>query len=179
MKCGGCGTTIAILDHSLGEHFCRSCGLIAEENVADYSEVYFTTEEGGKKPSGHAVNHARSYKGLGTVFPNELPTHRGIKPEQKEKTERNFSNALPALQAIWGFWRVPADLRQECAVRYRKLIENGATHGRNSYAMSIAITSVVCQEYGIARNTEEMAKTLNLSHVAVQKCLKAMAEKQG
>lgn len=95
---------------------------------------------------------------------------------EEEKVERNFATALPALRVIWGLWQVPPDLREECAMRYRKMIRKGITHGRNSYAMAIAATFLVCDEYGIARNTEEMAKTMNLSHVAVAKCLKAIGK---
>ncbi len=54
------------------------------------------------------------------------------------------------------------------------MIRKGITHGRNSYAMAIAATFLVCEEYGVTRNTEEMAKTLNLGQVAVEKCLEAI-----
>ena len=167
--CPDCSGKSIIFDSNSGEYYCASCGLVAGQTF-DYS-MHWYGEEG---TSYSQTTFVKAYKGLGTVDPNDLARHKGMEISEGEKVERNFSNALPALRVIWGLWQVPADLREECSMRYRKIIRKGITHGRNSYAMAIAATSVVCGEYGITRNTEELAKTLDLSHIAVLKCLKAM-----
>ena len=169
MRCAGCGGDSVISDSEGGEFYCRICGLVAEQGY-DYS-MHWYGEEG---TSYAQTTFAKAYKGLGAVDPNDLPRHKGMEVSEKEKIERNFLTALPALRVVWGLWQVPADIREECAIRYRKMIKKRITHGRNSYAMAVASTFLVCEEYGIVRNTEELAKTLDLSHVAVSKCLKAI-----
>lgn len=169
MQCLECSSNGVISDPEGGESYCSECGMVAEQGF-DYSMHWY----GDEGTSYRKTDHTRAYKGLGTVDPDSLPRHKGMEITEEERIERNFKTALPALRVVWGLWHVPARIREECAVRYRKMIRKGITHGRNSYAMAVAATFLVCDEYGIARNTEEMAKTMNLSHVAVVKCLKAI-----
>ena len=54
------------------------------------------------------------------------------------------------------------------------MIKKGITHGRNTHAMAIAATFLVCEKYGITRDWKGLAESLNLSLVAVEKCIKAI-----
>ena len=171
MKCLGCSKGIIIVNPKESELCCSNCGLVAEQEY-DYS-MHWYGEEG---TSYATTSFTKINKGLGTVDFQHLPRAKGVKDEEQDKIERNFGNAMPALHAIWGFWRVPAYLREECAIQYRKMIRKGVTHGRNSYSMAIALTFLVCERHGLIRNTEEMAKTLNLSHATVEKCLEAIGK---
>lgn len=171
MRCSGCGKNKGnvISDPDKGEYYCSNCGLVFEQ-MFDYSIRWY----GEKGTNYSTTSFTKVYKGLGTVAGGDLPWHRGMKVTDEDKIERNFSNALPALHAVWGLWHIPSNLREECSIRYRGMIRKGITHGRNSYAMAIAAVFVLCDECGIMRNTEKLAKTFGLSHVAVLKCLKAI-----
>ena len=173
MQCVDCGKDNVISDPEGGEFYCSNCGLVADQGY-DYS-MHWYGEEG---TSYAATSFTKAYKGLGTVSGGDLPWQRGMKATDEDKIERNFSNALPALHAVWGLWQIHPNLREECSIHYRKMIRKGITHGRNSYAMAIAAVFVLCEEYGIVRDTEELAKTFGLSHVAVLKCLKAIETMQ-
>ncbi len=168
--CPDCSKGIIVTNHEVGESYCSNCGLVVDQ-VFDYSMHWY----GDKGTSYQKTSHTRAYKGLGTVDPNSLPRYKGMEVTEEEKIERNFSNASHALHVIWGLWQVPADLREECAINYRKMIKKGITHGRNRHAMAIAATFLVCDKYGINRDWKEMAESLNLSHVTVEKCINAIS----
>ena len=140
MRCPGCNRNSVISDPEGGEFYCSKCGLVSEQGY-DYS-MHWYGEEG---TSYAQTTFSKVNKGLGTVDPNSLPRHKGMEVTEEEKIERNFETALPALRAVWGLWQVPTHIREECAVRYRKMIRKGITHGRNSYTMAIAATFLVCE----------------------------------
>ena len=169
--CPDCGKVIIVTNHELGESYCSRCGFVLEE-AFDYSMRWY----GDEGTNYQKTSHTRAYKGLGTIDPNTLPRHKGMKAVGEEKIERNFANASHALYVVWGLWHVPIGIRAECAIQYRKMIKKGITHGRNKHAMALASTFMICEKHGITRDLEEMLKTLNLSHITVEKCLKAIAE---
>ena len=170
MRCPECSDNNVVTNPNEGESYCSVCGLVIDQ-VFDYSMHWY----GEKGTSYSQTTFAKTYKGLGTIDPNGLPRHKGMKVTEEENIERNFSTALPALRVVWGLWQIPTTLREECAINYRKLIKKSITHGRNSYAMAIAITFILCDKYGIARNVDDLAKYLDLSTVAVSKCIKAIS----
>lgn len=170
LSCDRCKSRNIVLDANHGEYYCSDCGLVAEQAL-DYSMHWY----GDKGTSYYRTTYTRTYKGQGAINPNKLARCKGMKVTEEENIERNFSTALPALRAIWGAWQVPQHIREDCAIRYRKMIRKGITHGRNSHAMAIAATFLVCKEYGITRDWKELAKSLELSTVPVEKCLKAIA----
>lgn len=169
--CSDCSRGIIVTNHEVGESYCSSCGLVVDL-AFDYSMHWY----GDKGTSYRKTDHTRVYKGLGSVDPDDLPRCKGMEVTEEEKLERNFSNASHALHVIWGLWQVPVDLRQECAINYRKMIKKGITHGRNTHAMAIASTFIICDRYGIARKWEELAGFMSLSLSAVQKCIDAISD---
>ena len=171
MQCTDCERESVIFDHERGELYCSYCGLVTDQ-VYDYS-MHWYGEEG---TSYAKVTHTKTYKGLGTVNPDSLPRCKGMKVSEEKKTERNFSNAIQTIRIIWGIWQVPMDIREECAIKYRKMISEGITHGRGTHAMAIAFTFLICEKYGIVKNPEELAKNLKLSYRAVSKCIKAIGK---
>ncbi len=86
------------------------------DQAYDYSMHWY-----GEDGTSYAqTTFSKVNKGLGTVDPNSLPRHKGMEVSEEEKIERNFETALPALRVVWGLWHIPAHIREECAVRYRK-----------------------------------------------------------
>lgn len=171
MRCPDCNRDSLISDSKLVESYCSACGLVTDQ-AYDYSTHWY----GEDGTSYSKATYTKAHKGLGTVNPDNLPRHKGMKVSEEERVERNFSNAIGILRIIWGLWQVPADMREECAMKYRKMIKDGITHGRSTHAMAIASTFLICERNGIARNSEELAKSLKLGYSAVSKCLKAIGE---
>ena len=169
MECLGCGCTSIRFDDSQGESYCSSCGLVMDQ-AFDYSMRWYAD----KGTSYQKTSYTHAYKRLGTVDPDSLPRCRGMQVTEEEKIERNFSNASHALHVIWRLWQVPTEIREECAIIYRKLIKKDITHGRKTHAMAIAVTFLACEKYGIVRDWKGLAESLNLSNVPVEKCIRAV-----
>ena len=174
MLCPDCGKGIIVTNHELGEAYCSACGLVVDQ-VFDYSMHWY----GDKGTSYQKTSYTRAYKGLGTVDPNSLPRYKGMEVTEEEKVERNFSNASHTLHVIWGLWQVPTEIREECAINYRKMIKDGITHGRNTHAMAIAATFLVCEKYGVVRDINEITKTVDINHKNVLENIKAMRKASG
>ncbi len=143
------------------------------DHTYDYSMHWY-----GKGGTSYIrATYTKVHKGLGTVDPDNLLRHKGTKVSGEKKIECNFSIALRTLRVIWRLWQVPAHAREECAIKYRKMIKEGITHGRSTHAMAIASTFLICKKYGIARDPEELAKSLKLGYSAVLKCLEAIGKR--
>ena len=168
IACPDCRNSTILTSQDLGESYCSSCGLVMDR-AFDYSMRWYAD----KGTSYQKTSYTHAYKRLGTVDPDSLPRCRGMQVTEEETIESNFSNASHALHVIWRLWQVPIEIREECAIIYRKLIKKGITHGRKTHAMAIAVTFLACEKYGIVRDWEELAERLNIGHSALEKCLKA------
>ena len=168
MKCEDCRGSNIILDDILGEYYCSDCGLILEDNVADYSDLSFTFT-GDKQSVHHSISsfmEAGSGR-LGTPLGKIMRKLRSLKgayvDSPTESLERGFKEALPSLRAIWGMASLPMDLRLGSALLYRKCIRKKLTAGRRIEEMALAATHNVCSTSGFGMDIPRIVKELGVS----------------
>ena len=174
MNCSACNGVNVILDNDKGEYYCCDCGSVIESEIIDHQDLSFALDKFGRLKSHSVTSPSMSYGGLGTVISYKLSKDSSIKESVEEKVERNFARAIHSLYVVWGLWQLPSDLRQECSIRYRELIRKGVTNGRNSYAMSIAVSFVVSRDVGIVREWYALSSAVGVNHKKVSKSIDAI-----
>ena len=174
MNCSACNGVNVILDNDKGEYCCCDCGSVIESEIIDHQDLSFALDKFGRLKSHSVTSPSMSYGGLGTVISYKLSKDSSIKESVEEKVERNFARAIHSLYVVWGLWQLPSDLRQECSIRYRELIRKGVTNGRNSYAMSIAVSFVVSRGVGIVREWYALSSAVGVNYKKVSKSIDAI-----
>lgn len=167
MECGDCSSKTIILDNILGEYYCGNCGLIIEDNVADFSDLSFTFT-GDEKSVHHSITSFLEVgKGLGTSFRDMIKRLKNLKGKYiespAENMERSFMEALPALQTIWNCTTLPTDLRISSAMLYRKCIRKQLITGRRIEEMALAVVYNICIAAEIEKDFAKAAKELGVS----------------
>ncbi len=122
-------------------------------------------------------------KNLGARNPTSHPSYLNLVARKRPlgrpgyKPERNFYNANPVLRLVCGKFNLPLEMRDGVAVLYRKCINRRLTNGRDTYAMAIAVVSILCEEWGVKRDTESIAKELGIRFSYVDSCLRIIKSK--
>ena len=171
MQCGDCKSSKVILDDNLGEYYCSDCGLIIEDNIADFSDLSFTFT-GDEKSVRHSItSFMEAGKGLGTPLGEIIKRLKNLKGRYIESptdnVERSFQEALPPLQAIWNSTVLPTDLRISSAMLYRKCIRKQLITGRRIEEMALAVVYNICIAAGFRKDFARTAKELGASMDAV------------
>lgn len=180
MQCGDCKSKSIILDNTLGDYYCSDCGLIIEDNVADFSDLSFTFT-GDETSIHHSItSFMRVNKGLGSVIGNTEKESLGIKSQHLNSTqdnvERSFFEALPYLQMTWNALSLPQDLRITSAMLYRKCIRKKLTAGRNMAAMALAVVNKACSDAEFSINISKPAVEFGVSTEKVQSYFKTVSD---
>jgi transcription initiation factor TFIIB len=180
MQCGDCKSRSIVLDHALGEYYCSDCGLIIEDNVADFSDLSFTFTGDEKSIRHSIVSFMKVNRGLGSIISNAEQRRLGIGSRHMNKpgdnVERSFYEALPYLQMSWNALSLPQDLRATSAMLYRKCIRKQLITGRNMAAMALAVISKVCSDAEFKVNINKPAGEFGVSTGSVQSYFKVVSD---
>ncbi len=173
MQCKGCGDTKITLDENLGEYYCSKCGLVVEDQVLDFSQVYLPSAD-GKQPSGAVTSFVSYNKGLGTLIDAKLPVSKRLKSlhligTPTTKIERSFSRALPILESTWNILRVPKSVKAHSAILYYKCIVNGITQGRKTEEMVSAVVYIACVAANTNQKRSDVARILEIPERRLKK----------
>ena len=171
MQCGECKGRNVILDNVLGEYYCGGCGVVIEENIADFSDLSFTFT-GDERSVHHSItSFLVAGNGLGTPLGGIIKRLRNLKGAYLESpmdnVERNFKEALPTLQVIWNCTALPLDLKISSAMLYRKCIRKQLITGRRIEEMALAVVYNICIASGFQKDFAKTAKELGASMDAV------------
>ena len=167
MQCLDCKSKSIILDNALGEYYCGDCGLIIEDNVADFSDFSFTFT-GDEKSAHHSItSYMEVGKGLRTPFGDMIKRLKNLKRRYTESpfsnTERSFTEALPFLKMIWNRAALSTDLKISSAMLYRKCIRKRLITGRRIEEMTFATVYNICVAAQLEKDFEKIAKELEIS----------------
>jgi transcription initiation factor TFIIB len=98
----------------------------------------------------------------GKAIPSERKAkfYRLRKWQTRSKTatslQRNLSKALPELDRMCSYLKIPGNVKEECALLYRKCAEKGIVKGRSIESMVAAIIYLVTRKNKIPRTLEEL-----------------------
>jgi len=169
MPCPDCSSRNIILDWSLGECYCGSCGLIIEDRLVDYSDLSFTFTGDASSVHHSITSFMEKNHGLGTPLGKifKMLTRGRIRNLSPEGIERSFSDALPTLKAAWNALRLPLYLKIGSAMLYRKSIRLRLTKGRKIEGMALASIYNACENAKMPRDITKVARYLEVSPLTV------------
>ncbi|MBD3262511.1 MAG: transcription initiation factor IIB [Candidatus Altiarchaeales archaeon] len=175
--CPDCGASNFITDHKHGEIICKNCGSVLEENMFDFGPEWraFDEEQKSKRArTGGPVKFAKLNKGLTTEIDRYDRDIRGgaIQPERKaqlyrlrkwqrrsrmsDSVQRNLSIALPELDRMCAFLNIPNNIKEECAMWYRKAVNKGLVRGRSIESVVAAIIYLISRKHHVPKTLEEL-----------------------
>lgn len=177
MECRACGCTKAVSDYERGEVYCSKCGLVLEDTLFDFGPEWraFDREQLDKRArTGGLLRYAKLGKGLTTeidkydrdIKGKAIPAERKAKFYRLRKwqtrskmatsLQRNLSKALPELDRMCSYLKIPSNIKEECALLYRKCAEKGIVKGRSIESMVAAIIYLVTRKNKIPKTLEEL-----------------------
>ncbi len=176
-ECPSCGGTRFISDYERGEIYCKKCGLVIEDTLFDFGPEWraFDREQLNKRArTGGLLRYAKLGKGLTTeidkydkdIKGRTIPAERKakfyrlrkwqVRAKMATSLQRNLSKALPELDRMCSFLKIPPNVKEECALLYRKCAEKGIVKGRSIESMVAAVIYLVTRKNKIPRTLEEL-----------------------
>ena len=176
-RCPECGSTSFVQDYDSGETACSNCGLVIQEVMMDKGPEWqaFTQEE---KESRTRVGTPASYsvydKGLSTsinridrdAFGRKLPLSTKLQMWRLRKWQircrahssilRNLAETMTELDRLSDKVSMPAPVKEEAAVIYRKALNEGLVRGRSITPIVAASLYAACRITGTPRSLREI-----------------------
>lgn len=176
-ECSSCRGTKFISDYERGEVYCKKCGLVIVDTLFDFGPEWraFDREQLDKRArTGGLLRYAKLGKGLTTeidrydrdIKGRAIPAERKAKFYRLRKwqmrakmatsLQRNLSKALPELDRMCSFLKISTNIKEECALLYRKCAEKGIVKGRSIESMIAAVIYFIGRKNKMPRTLEEL-----------------------
>jgi transcription initiation factor TFIIB len=177
--CRACGSGQTVFDYKHGEILCRGCGLVLEDRLFDFGPEWraFDEDQMNKRArAGGPIRFAKQNIGLTTeidrydrdIKGSAIPTERKAQLYRLRKwqrrsrmgtsVDRNLSIALPELDRMCAHLNVPNNIKEECAVLYRKCVNKGIVRGRSIESVIAAIIYLISRNHHLPKTLEELEK---------------------
>jgi transcription initiation factor TFIIB len=175
--CKACGSTQTVVDYKHGEVLCKMCGLVIADMIFDFGPEWraFDEEQMSKRArTGGPIKFAKQNIGLtteidrydrdikGTAVPAERKAqlYRLRKWQRRSRmgtsVDRNLSIALPELDRMCAHLNIPSNIKEECAVLYRKCVSKGIVRGRSIESVIAAIIYMASRNHKLPKTLEEL-----------------------
>ncbi len=176
-SCPSCGGGNLVTDYAHGELVCKKCGLVISEELIDFGPEWraFDEEQRSKRSrTGGPVKYAKLDKGLTTEIDKYDRDIRGgaIQPERKaqlyrlrkwqrrsrmsDSFQRNLSIALPELDRMCAYLSIPGNIKEECAMWYRKAVSKGLVRGRSIESVVAAVIYLISRQHQLPKTLDEL-----------------------
>jgi len=175
--CPNCQSNNLRTDYAHGEIICSDCGFVIEDEMFDFGPEWraFDEEQKSRRSrTGGLVRYAKLNKGLTTEIDRYDRDIRGgaIQPERKaqlyrlrkwqrrsrmsDSVQRNLSIALPELDRMCAYLNIPNNIKEECAMWYRRAVANGLVRGRSIECVVAAIIYLISRRHHLPKTLEEL-----------------------
>jgi transcription initiation factor TFIIB len=175
--CPQCQSTNVRTDYAHGEIVCSDCGFVIEDEMFDFGPEWraFDEEQKSRRSrTGGLVRYAKLNKGLTTEIDRYDRDIRGgaIQPERKaqlyrlrkwqrrsrmsDSIQRNLSIALPELDRMCAYLNISNNIKEECAMWYRRAVSNGLVRGRSIECVVAAIIYLISRRHHLPKTLEEL-----------------------
>lgn len=177
--CSECKGSRLVVDQKRGELYCMDCGTVMEDSLIDGRPEWraFDEEQRNKRArTGGPMKFAKLGMGLTTEIDRYDRDIRGgsIAPERKaqiyrlrkwqrrsrmsDSLQRNLSIALPELDRMCSYLNIPDNIKEECAMWYRKAASKGLVRGRSIESVVAAMIYIVARKHRVPQTLEELAE---------------------
>ena len=180
--CPFCGSADFLIDYSRSEVSCKSCGVVLEENIIDFSPSGTSINRDGQNlnQNGAPCSVTKHDGGLTTDFKlKDVPKHdlsrwkRIHRLHNQSKVwgshERNLSRAFNELSLLISQLSLPKDVKKEASAIYRKAVENDLVRGRSITLVMSASLYAACRRCKVPRTLDEIAEVSGNSKKSVAK----------
>jgi len=175
--CPSCSGVNLVTDYTHGELVCKACGLVINSELLDFGPEWraFDEEQRSRRSrTGGPVKYAKLDKGLTTEIDKYDRDIRGgaIQPERKaqlyrlrkwqrrsrmsDSFQRNLSIALPELDRMCAYLSIPANIKEECAMWYRKAVTKGLVRGRSIESVVAAVIYLISRQHQLPKTLDEL-----------------------
>jgi len=194
VKCqlDSCKTYPAITDSERGEIFCGGCGLVIVQNMADYSQENYSSDNMKSVRTGPATSLTMFDQGLSTIIgTNKDSTGKTIPGKtkgefkrlrlwdqrSKSKNTATLSKAFTLMNAIKTKLGIPNNVVENAAYIYRKTVSAKLTRGRTTASLVSAALYASCRENAIPRTLDDLAKAGNVERRILSRDLRTIINK--
>ena len=182
-SCTECSSSHIVNDHAHGELVCADCGLVIEDRIIDQSKDWRAFDSLSEKKLAHAGSPmnvrihdrglsteisygSRDYNGNIISRQNRLAVLRMRKWQYRTRArntaERNLMMALKQLNTISSRLDLPANVRDDAAIIYRKAVDKNLIRGRNTESLVAASLYASCRKAWVPRTLQEISSQTNL-----------------
>jgi transcription initiation factor TFIIB len=193
-RCPLCGSQELVTDSGSGEVVCSTCGLVIEDLMLEQKPEWraFTPEETRAKARTGPLTSLKQFdKGLSTTFQpykdtygHSLPLRERLKMMRLRKwnirarvhssAERNLSQAMNELTHLSDKLHIPADVEENAALIYRKVLDKGLIRGRSIKSFAAAALYAACRLTRTPRSLKEVAEASTRSRKDISKCYRLL-----
>jgi len=175
--CPSCKSMDLATDYGHGELVCKACGLVLDDELLDSGPEWraFDEDQRNKRSrTGAPMKYAKLDKGLTTEIDKYDRDIRGgaIQPERKaqlyrlrkwqrrsrmsDSFQRNLSIALPELDRMCAHLNIPANIKEESAMWYRKAVSKGLVRGRSIESVVAAVIYLISRKHQLPKTLDEL-----------------------
>jgi len=177
--CKACGSRQTVFDYKHGEVCAGPVDWFWKTHLFDFGPEWraFDEDQMNKRArTGGPIRFAKQNIGLtteidrydrdikGTAVPTERKAqlYRLRKWQRRSRmgtsVDRNLSIALPELDRMCACLNVPNNIKEECAVLYRKCVNKGIVRGRSIESVIAAIIYLSSRNRKLPKTLEELEK---------------------
>ncbi|HLC97170.1 MAG TPA: transcription initiation factor IIB [Candidatus Nanoarchaeia archaeon] len=174
-ECPECGSKDIFRNVEKGETVCRTCGLVIEDRMVDFSQEWREFEdEGGasKRRTGAPASPTQFDQGLGTEVGTVSDFYKLGSERERDKffrlrkwniristaIERNLKVALAELKRVSSFLKLPKSVEEEAARIYRAAVQKGLVRGRSMESVVAGALYAACRRHEVPRTLDEMSE---------------------
>ena len=186
--CPFCGSADFIIDSIRSEVTCRSCGVVLEENIIDFTPSGTSINRDGQNlnQNGAPCSIDKHDNGLSTDFDlkfapkNDFARWSRLKKLNNQSKingsrERNLSRAFNELSLLISRLSLPKDVKKEAAAIYRRALEKDLIRGRNINLIITASLYASCRRCRVPRTLDEIAEVTSFSKKSVAKTYRLLS----
>jgi transcription initiation factor TFIIB len=174
-ECTECGSSNIKRDAEKGETICRSCGLVIEDKMVDFSQEWreFEDDRGGsRRRTGAPSTYTQFDQGLGTEVGTTSDFYKLGSVKDKNKffrlrkwhyristaIERNLKVALAELKRVSSFLKLSKNVEEEAARIYTLAVQKGLVRGRSMESVVAGALYAACRRHEVPRTLDEMGE---------------------
>lgn len=174
-ECTECGSANIKRDAEKGETICRSCGLVIEDKMVDFSQEWreFEDDRGGsRRRTGAPSTYTQFDQGLGTEVGTTSDFYKLGSVKDKNKffrlrkwhyristaIERNLKVALAELKRVSSFLKLSKNVEEEAARIYTLAVQKGLVRGRSMESVVAGALYAACRRHEVPRTLDEMGE---------------------
>ncbi len=190
-RCPECGSH-CITDFEKGEIVCAKCGLVIDENIIDPGPEWRAFDFEKRARTGAPMTLTIHDRGLSTEISRQnrdasgrlIPNKNKFQIDRLRKwhqrtrirnaKEKSYAYAFGELARIISSLKLPKNMEEIGAAKYREIAEKDLIRGRSIDAVAATTIYIVCRQHGIPRSLDEIAVVAKVGRKEISSAYRAI-----